>query len=127
MTSAGTPDTLWRPPGVSWMNDEPVRGRGPDPRLLALSGLEGCAPNEAGACPPQPIHHLVGLRPVTIGLAAVSTMPTSPRLCSHAEIFHAGRAACPGRRSTGDHGPALAGPFGPTRLCHGRVILAAGS
>jgi uncharacterized protein (TIGR00369 family) len=44
--------------------------------------------------PAPPIHHLLGLRPVTIGPAAVSfAMPTSPRLCSDAGVFHAGTAA----------------------------------
>ncbi len=44
--------------------------------------------------PAPPIHHLVGLRPVTVGPAAVTfAMPASPRLCSDAGIFHAGTAA----------------------------------
>ena len=76
------------------MEDEPVRGGAPDPRLLGLSGLESMRAAWGGRRPALPIHHLVGLRPVTVGPAAVSfTMPTSPRLRSDAGVLHAGTAA----------------------------------
>src|SRR5215207_11348006 len=81
-------------PEASWMENESVRGAAPDPRLLGLSGLESMRAAWGQRVPAPPIHHLVGLRPVTIGPAAVSfTMPASPRLRSDAGVFHAGTAA----------------------------------
>jgi hypothetical protein len=94
MTPAGAPGTLQQPLGASWMDDEPVRGGTPDPRLLGLSGLEAMRAAWGRRVPAPPIPHLVGLRPVTIGPAAVSfTMPASPRLCSDAGVFHAATVA----------------------------------
>jgi uncharacterized protein (TIGR00369 family) len=94
MASAVAQDRSQRTPSASWMDDEPVRGGAPDPRLLALSGLEAMRAAWGRRVPAPPIHHLVGLRPVTVGPAAVTfTMPTSPRLCSDAGVFHAGTAA----------------------------------
>jgi hypothetical protein len=40
MTSASAPSTPQRRLEASWMDDEPVRGGAPDPRLLGLSVLE---------------------------------------------------------------------------------------
>jgi len=76
------------------MDDEPVRGSAPDPRLLGLSGLEGMRAAWGRRVPAPPIHYLLGLRPVTIGPAAVTfVMPASPRLRSDAGVFHAGTSA----------------------------------
>lgn len=97
MTSTRAPSTLQHLPTASWMHREPVRGGAPEPRLLALSGLEGMRAAWGRRIPAPPIHHLLGLRPVTIGPATVSfTMPTSPRLYSDAGVLHAGTAALAG-------------------------------
>jgi uncharacterized protein (TIGR00369 family) len=81
-------------PASSWMDDEPVRGGFPDPALLALPGRERVRAMAQGYAPPPPIHHLFGLRPVTIGPAGVTfSVPASPWLCSDAGVFHSGAAA----------------------------------
>ena len=85
-----------RSPGQasSWMDQEPVRGGFPDPALLALPGLQRLRAMAEGRAPPPPIHHLFGLRPVTIGPAGVTfSIPASPWLCSDARVFHPGTAA----------------------------------
>ncbi len=89
------PGTSRSPGGASsWMEQEPVRGGFPDPALLGLPGLQRLRAMAEGHAPPPPIHHLFGLRPVTIGPAAVMfSIPASPWLCSDARVFHPGTAA----------------------------------
>ena len=77
-----------------WREDEPVRGGYPDPSLLALSGLDRMRATFRHQMPPPPIHHLLGLEPVSASPAAVTfTMPCSAWLQSDAGVFFAGTAA----------------------------------
>jgi len=78
----------------AWMDTEPVRGGYPDPVLLALSGLERMKAPARRLMPAPPIHHLFGLRPVSVGPAGVTfSIPTSPRLISDEGFFYAGTSA----------------------------------
>lgn len=78
----------------AWIDTEPVRGGYPDPALLALSGLDRMRAPARRLMPAPPIHHLFGLRPVSVGPASVTfSIPTSPRLMSDEGFFYAGTAA----------------------------------
>lgn len=77
-----------------WLADEPVRGGYPDPKLLALSGIDRMRAGYRKQMPPPPIHHLFGLEPVSASPAAVAfTMPCSPWLQTDAGVFFAGTSA----------------------------------
>ena len=79
---------------ASWMDHEPLRGGFADPSLLALPGLARVRTGIAGHASHPPIHHLFGLRPVSVGPVSASfAVPASPWLCSDAAVFHAGAAA----------------------------------
>lgn len=79
---------------MTWMDEEPVRGGLPDPRLLALDGVERMHAVERGLMPYPPNFHLLGIRPVSANRSSVTaTMPCSPWLQTHAGVFFAGTAA----------------------------------
>lgn len=99
---------------MSWMDHEPVRGGYPDPRLLALSGLERMRAGDRRQMPPPPIHHLFGLRPLSASPASVTfTMPCSPQLQSTTGVFFAGTSALVADSSLGG---AIATSLGPGQI-----------
>jgi hypothetical protein len=91
---AMTPQPDARVASKSWMEREPHRGGFADSALLALPGLDRVRAGIAGHAPLPPIHHLFGLRPVSVGpVSATFAVPASPWLCSDAGVFHSGAAA----------------------------------
>lgn len=79
---------------MSWMDEEPVRGGYPDASLLSLSGLDRMRAGFRRQMAAPPIHHLLGLQPVSAGPASVTfSMPASPWLQSGPGVFFAGTAA----------------------------------
>ena len=77
-----------------WSDDEPVRGGYPDPKLLAVSGLDRIRAGLRDQMVPPPISHLFGLMPVAASPASVTfSMPCSPWLQTDAGVFFAGTAA----------------------------------
>lgn len=65
-----------------------------DPALLSLPGLQRIRAAIEGHAPQPPIHHLFGLRAVTVGAAGVAfSIPASPWLCSDAGVFYSGTTA----------------------------------
>lgn len=66
------PSFIWR---------EPVRGGYPGSALIGLSGLERLRAWVKGRMPNPPIHHLIGLRPVEVGIGTCTFLtPASPWL-----------------------------------------------
>lgn len=101
---------------MAWYDDEPVRGGYPDPKLLALSGLERMRAGFNRTMPPPPIHHLFGTRPVSVSPAAVTfSMPCSEWLQSDAGVYFAGTSALTADNALGG---ALMAALGP-----GQVIV----
>lgn len=96
---------------MAWSDDEPVRGGFPDPSLLSLSGVDRMRAGFRQQMPPPPIHHLLGLTPVSASAAAVTfSMPSSPWLQTDAGVFFAGTAALVADAPLGG---AVMGPLGP--------------
>src|SRR5918992_1199551 len=79
---------------MAWSVDEPVRGGYPDPSLLSMPGLDRVRARFDEQMPRPPIHHLLGLEPVSASPAAVTfTMPCSTWLQTDAAVFFAGTVA----------------------------------
>lgn len=98
------------------MDEEEVRGGYPDPSLLALPGLDRMRTAFTRQSVPPPIAYLCGLKPVTVGHAAVTfSMPASPWLQSDAGVYFAGTAALVADAPLGG---AVLAPLGP-----GQVIV----
>ena len=84
MEVSGGPE-IWR---------EPMRGAYPDPRLIALDGLDRLAMYSERKAPPPPLYHLTGARPIrfTDGLADAE-MPASGWLLNPAGLISGGTLA----------------------------------
>jgi uncharacterized protein (TIGR00369 family) len=79
---------------MPWLENEGIRGAYPDPALLALSGADRMKAGERHQMPRPPIHHLVGLTPVSASSASVTfSMPISPWLQNSIGTFFAGTSA----------------------------------
>jgi uncharacterized protein (TIGR00369 family) len=73
---------------------EEVRGGYPDPRLLALSGLERMETFRRRQAPAPPLHHLTGSTPVRFGSGtADATMPATGWLLNSAGVIGGGTLA----------------------------------
>ena len=100
---------------MSWYDEEPVRGGYPDPKLLALSGLERMRAGFNRTMPPPPISHLFGLMPIAAGPASVTfTMPCSDWLQSDAGVYFAGTSALVADAALSG---AVLAPLGPGQVC----------
>jgi uncharacterized protein (TIGR00369 family) len=100
---------------VPWYDDEPVRGGYPDPKLLALSGLERMRAGFKKTMPAPPISHLFGVRPIAAGPASVTfSMPCSDWLQSDAGVYFAGTSALV---ADGALSGAVLAPLGPGQVC----------
>ena len=100
---------------MAWYDDEPVRGGYPDPKLLALSGLERMRAGFNRTMPRPPISHLFGLLPIAAGPASVTfTMPCSDWLQSDAAVYFAGTSALV---ADGALSGAVLAPLGPGQVC----------
>ncbi|MGH2729326.1 MAG: PaaI family thioesterase [Actinomycetota bacterium] len=96
------------------MDDEPVRGGYPDPRLLSLPGVDRVRAGITQQMPPPPIHHLFGLKPVNASPVSVTfSMPCSPWLQTGAGVFGAGTAALVADAALGG---AVMAPLGPGKI-----------
>lgn len=99
---------------MAWYEDEPVRGGFPDPKLLGLSGLERMRAGLKQMMPPPPIHHLFGLRPISVGAASVTfSMPCSEWLQSDVGVYFAGASALVADAPLGS---AVLAPLGPGQI-----------
>ncbi|MDQ3878037.1 MAG: PaaI family thioesterase [Actinomycetota bacterium] len=79
---------------MAWYDDEPVRGGFPDPKLVALSGLERMQAGLRNQMPPPPTFHLFGNRLVAASPASVTfSMPCSEWLQTDVGIYFAGVSA----------------------------------
>ena len=100
---------------MAWHDDEPVRGSYPDPKLLALSGLERMRAGFNRTMPMPPITHLFGLRPIGASPASVTfSMPCSDWLQSDAGVYFAGTSALV---ADGALSGAVLAPLGPGQVC----------
>lgn len=100
---------------MAWYDDEPVRGSYPDPKLLALSGLERMRAGVKGTMPMPPITHLFGARPIAASPASVTfSMPCSDWLQSDAGVYFAGTSALV---ADGALSGAVLAPLGPGQIC----------
>ena len=96
------------------MDDEPARGSYPDPRILALSGVERMRAGFHGKFPFPPIYHLFGSRPVQASQSSVTfAMPCHPWLQSDVGVFFAGTAALV---ADGALGGAVMASLGPGQI-----------
>jgi uncharacterized protein (TIGR00369 family) len=100
---------------VPWYDDEPVRGGYPDPKMLALTGLERMRAGVKRTMPAPPIAHLFGLRPIAASPASVTfSMPCSDWLQSDAGVYFAGTSALV---ADGALSGAVLAPLGPGQIC----------